>query len=173
MNNISEIIKRHFHSKEISIEKIHISLEVRKMCKQNVCGQYNKNWTCPPAVDSLDIIKERITQFNKCFVVYKVYDLKSSIDMKGMIEGAKDFSKTLIKMKSSFNSKINHMILGAGACSLCEKCAYIDGEKCRRPSDALISVEASGIDVMKLMKDNGLKYNNGKNTVTYIGLVFF
>lgn len=173
MDTIRNVINKYLHSKEILIDKIQMSCEVRKMCEQNACGQYNKNWTCPPAVDSIETIKQRIIQFNNCCVVYKIYDLKSTFDMKGILEGIKDFNKTLVEMKRCFNNKANYMVLGAGACYLCKKCTYVDGEKCRRPSDALISAEACGIDVIKLMKDNGLKYNNGKNTVTYIGLVFY
>ncbi|MFC1532843.1 DUF2284 domain-containing protein [Thermodesulfobacteriota bacterium] len=66
-------------------------------------------------------------------------------------------------------SQLKFKILGAGGCSQCKQYTYIDEEPCRRPDDALVSLEACGIDVIRLMKDNGLKYYNGKNTVTYIG----
>ena len=32
-------------------------------------------------------------------------------------------------------------------------------------------MEASGVDVVELAKQTGLPYMNGKNTVTYFGLV--
>ena len=98
--------------------------------------------------------------------------MKSSFDFKGMMSGAGDFNTRLLVMKEDIGkqcSQLKFKILGAGECSICEKCTYVDGVPCRRPDDALVSLEACGIDVIKLMKDNGLKYNNGKNTVTYIG----
>ena len=90
-----------------------------------------------------------------------------------MLSGIADFRNRLIKLRNDFPEGIKHMILGAGYCPLCKKCSYIDGVKCKRPNDAFISMEACGIDVMRLMKENKLKYNNGKNTVTYIGAVIY
>jgi hypothetical protein len=49
----------------------------------------------------------------------------------------------------------------------------MDGEPCRFPEKAISSVEACGIDVMSLSKSAGVRYNNGKNTVTYIGAVLY
>jgi hypothetical protein len=37
----------------------------------------------------------------------------------------------------------------------------------------IVSLEACGIDVMRLMKVNGLPYYGGPNTVTYIGGLAF
>jgi len=106
-------------------------------------------------------------------IVYKIYNIDSSFDWKGMMSGIMDFRDTLINMKNDFPKDFKYMILGAGSCLVCERCAYIEGEKCRKPEDAFLSVEACGIDVVRLMKDNGLKYHNGVNTVTYIGAVIY
>ncbi|AKL95901.1 hypothetical protein CACET_c24560 [Clostridium aceticum] len=156
-------------NKEIPVESIQIKEELRKLCEKNQCGYYNKNWTCPPAVGSLEEGEKRVKKYTKFILVYDVYELKSSFDLKGMMAGAKDFSDRLLKLKKEIGNSTNFMMLGAGGCRLCEKCAYIDGEECKRPEDAIISCEAHGIDVMSLMKQHGLKYNNGVNTVTYIG----
>jgi len=37
----------------------------------------------------------------------------------------------------------------------------------------MVSLEACGMEVMALMKDSGLKYYHGKNTVTFIGGLFY
>ncbi len=143
------------------------------MCEHNACGQYDKNWTCPPAVESLDNIRRKLSMFTNMIIVYKIYNIDSSFDWKGMMSGIMDFRDTLINMKNDFPKDFKYMILGAGSCLVCERCAYIEGEKCRKPEDAFLSVEACGIDVVRLMKDNGLKYHNGVNTVTYIGAVIY
>lgn len=172
MSSVIKTIKKHFPgSKGIDRNGIIIDEKVREMCKQNVCGHYGRNWTCPPAVSSLGDIRRKLAEFNNAVIIYKIYDIKSNFDLKGMVDGISDFRSRLIMMKNDFPDDTEFMILGAGSCLLCEKCAYIDGEKCKNPEDAFISVEASGIDVMRLMKDNGLNYHNGPKTVTYIGMV--
>lgn len=174
MKTMTQIIKKHFpNSKEIPPHSITIDESVRKMCEQNVCGHYDKSWVCPPAVDTLDDIKLKIDAFHACVIVYNVYDVKSSFDHKGMMSGLADFRHRLIGLRKDFPDNRTYLILGAGHCHLCKECGYITGEKCKRPDDAFVSMEACGIDVVRLMKDNDLKYHHGVNTVTYIGAVFY
>jgi predicted metal-binding protein len=174
MQGVMEVIETHFpNCRKAQKDKVIFDVNVRKMCEQNTCGQYGRNWTCPPAVDSLDDIKTDIGRFDTFVVVYKVYPLKSSFDFEGMVLGIADFRKRLLKLKKALPEGKPYKILGAGSCMLCKKCSYRDGEPCIRPEDAFVSVEACGIDVMRLMSDNGLKYNNGKDTVTYIGAIIY
>ncbi len=171
------IAEKHFsRAAEVPIENIIISDEVRKMCEQNACGNYGKNWTCPPAVKPIDEFRKEIARFDAFIVVSRVYDVKSSFDFKAMMAGAADFNNRLVSMKKDLEKEdlgSKFRILGAGGCGLCKKCAYVAGEPCRRPDEALTSLEAFGIDVIRLMRDNGLKYYNGKNTVTFIGGIMY
>ena len=177
MSKVLTIAEKHFKSAtEVPIAGIEISDEVRKMCEQNKCGHYGKNWTCPPAVKPLDEFRKEMAQFDSFIVVYHVYNVESSFDFKGMMAGAADFGVRMLAMKKVLEGdcpQCKIKVMSAGACGLCKKCTYSDGKPCRRPDDALVSLEAFGMDVMKLMRDNGLKYYNGKNTVTYIGGVAY
>jgi predicted metal-binding protein len=96
--------------------------------------------------------------------------------MKAMFEGIIDFQKTLARLKEDLTDEFPEkrlLLLGAGACFICKKCTYRDGKPCRFPEKAFPSVEACGIDVMSLSKSAGVKYNNGENTVTYIGVILY
>lgn len=62
------------------------------------------------------------------------------------------------------------LALDAGCCNLCPKCTYPD-EPCRHPEEAIPSVEAYGIFVTPMLTACGLKYNNGPDTVSYVGLI--
>lgn len=164
------------HFKEIDPSSVPIDEQVRDMCKQNACGNFGKSWTCPPAVDGLEKLKARLLTYDRFMIVDKVYCLEDSFDWQGMQEGSKDFQARILKMKKKIESLapgLRFLTLGAGACRLCRSCSYLEEQPCKHPEDAMFSVEAYGIDVMKMMAENGMKYNNGKNTVTYIGGVFF
>lgn len=153
---------------------IRIDQEIRELCKQNTCRQYDNNHMCPPAVMDLEEWKKEIGSYKNAVLVTRIYPTKSSFDLKGMLEGAKDFQKTLIKLREDITNEYPKIrVLGAGACLVCEKCTYGDGEPCRFPEKAISSIEACGIDVMSLSKKAGVKYNNGKNTVTYLGMILY
>jgi predicted metal-binding protein len=169
-----EIIEQHFaESKEIPIDSITIREAVRKLCEQNACGFYDKNWACPPALAPLDEMAAAFGRYRRFALVYRVYPVKSSFDMEGWMTAKSDFDGRLAALRDDFPPDLDHMLLGAGSCQLCNSCTYVDGKPCRRPEDMIVSLEACGIDVMSLMKVNGLPYYGGPKTVTYIGGVAF
>jgi predicted metal-binding protein len=177
MKQFNQLIQNLFdHSKTIPVSKIPFDNEVRRLCEQNMCGQYGKNWTCPPAIDTIEKLQSRMSIFNHFLVFYKIYPLEDSFDWEGMMISVKDFQSRTFKLKKKIqhtDPELNFFILGAGSCQLCDTCTYPQQKPCKNPEDALFSIESFGIDAMKIMKDNGLQYNNGPNTVTYIGGLFY
>lgn len=162
--------------RELDPGLITIDPAVRAMCKQNTCGQYGNNHMCPPAIKDIDAWKQDIDSFKDAVIVTKVYAVQSSFDLKSMFDGMADFQKTLIRLKKGIVAQFpdrEMLLLGAGACMICEKCSHRDDEPCRFPNKALPSLEACGIDVMRLSREVGVKYHNGKNTVTYLGVVLY
>jgi len=162
--------------KEFDVNSIRFDQAVRNICKQNACGQYGKNYMCPPAIKDIKEWEEEILSYKNAVIVTKVYQTKNKFDMKSMFEGIADFQKILIRLKEDLADEFPEkrvLLLGAGSCFLCKKCAYTDGEPCRFPEKVFPSVEACGVDVMSLSKSAGVRYNNGENTVTFIGVVLY
>jgi len=160
--------------KEFDLRLIRFDQAVRNLCKQNACGKYGKNHMCPPAIKDIKEWEKEILSYKNAIIVTKVYQTENSFDMKAMLEGMVDFQKTLIELRQDLIDKFpekEHLVLGAGSCHICKECTYIDGEPCRFPEKAFPSVEACGVDVMSLSKTAGVKYNNGRNTITYIGVI--
>lgn len=177
MKTLEPLIDERFDaSKEIPASTVPFSREVRKLCEDNACGNFGKSWTCPPAIGPLENLQEKLSPFSRFIVIYKVYTMKDSFDWEGMVNGHKDFQSRIIGLKKAITESfpdLSFVVLGAGTCTLCKTCTYTLDEPCRNPEDAMVSVEACGIDAMKMMGDNGLKYNNGPNTVTYIGGIYY
>jgi len=160
----------------IDVNKIVFSDELRHMCKLNACGKYGTNWMCPPGVGTLDELKAKIYCYNHGLVFQTVQQLEDSFDFEGMMI-AKENIETVLnnilkKMKDELSFK-DLFPLGAGACSICKECTYVKGEKCRFPDRAFPSVEACGIDAKALVTCCGIPYYNGKDTVSYVGLILF
>lgn len=156
--------------------KIKFHEDYRKACEKNVCQMYDTNWMGPPAVGPIDELMNKARQYKQGLLIQTVHKVKSSFDLKGMMAAGKVheevFRKVLDNMKSKY--KLEEILpLNAGCCKICERCAYLDGEKCRHKDRALSSVEAYGIDVMALEKSAGIPYYNGPNTVSYVGLILF
>jgi predicted metal-binding protein len=150
--------------------------DFRKACEANVCRNYDTNWMGPPAIGPIKDLMKIANQYKQGLLVQTVHQLSSSFDWKGMVAARevhnKIFRNILDKMKSKYKFT-SLLALNAGCCNFCERCTYLDNEKCRFPDKAVSSVEAYGINVMALEKSAGIPYYNGKDTVSYVALILF
>lgn len=141
--------------------------DIRDMCAANSCGLYDKNWSCPPACGTLEECRQRVAGYQAGILVQTMGEVEDSMDIEAMIkleqrhkENFMDFRMTLAKSYPRLLS------LGAGACTLCKTCTYPD-EPCRFPEKSVSSMEAYGIWVNQICKDNGMLYYYGPNTMSY------
>jgi predicted metal-binding protein len=160
---------RAFEYAVVPVAGIQFSPELYETCATNVCGNYNKCWTCPPAIGSMEKQKEKITAFPNAFVFTTKSNLDDSFDYEGMMKAKEKHDRLTFEMQERFGS--GNPVFGAGKCSICETCAY--PEPCRFPGKRVSSIEAAGINVTELSRLGGLRYNNGENTVTYFSMVLF
>lgn len=160
----------------IRTEDISFNETFRAQCEQNVCGSYNKNWMCPPAVGPFAELKVKALQYKQGIVFQTVHQLEDSFDFEGMMEST--LKQTTIAKKAVDYVRKNavfteFLMLNVGPCTICERCSILDDQECRCPDEAIASVESYGIDVTALVKSCGIPYNNGVNTVSCISLLLF
>ena len=153
----------------IPVGAIIFSSEIRGACEINLCGNYNKCWTCPPAVGSVEEHKERITSFSSALVFTTKHDLEDSFGYEGMTKGRDSHNRLTAEVHERFGK--TNPVYGAGGCAVCETCAFPD--ICRFPLKAFPSIEAAGINITELGNAANLRYNNGENTVTYFSMILF
>jgi predicted metal-binding protein len=160
----------------IDVSQIQFHEEFRKACEKNACRKYNASWMGPPVIGPISELKQRVLGFRQGMLFQTVHPVSSNFDFKGMMEAGKVHDKIFLdlvdKIRRQFPSE-DLLPLNKGCCSLCEKCAYPDGEPCRRPDEAAASVEAYGMNVIALQKSAGVPYHHCKNAVCYVGLILF
>ena len=143
----------------------------RKMCKDNLCGRYGKNYKCPPFIGEPDDLKAEALSYDSAVLIQTIHKIEDSFDFEGMTESSKLFARTTLGLKEAFSGG-DMMVLGAGGCSYCETCTYPDAP-CAFPEKTNVSLEACGVNVSQLCALAGFQYINGANTVTYTGIVLF
>lgn len=153
----------------IPVSSIVFSHEVRKACETNVCGNYNKCWTCPPSSGSVEENKKFFLSFSSALVFTTKHALEDSFDYEGMLNGKDRHNRLTAKMHEKYGK--TNPVYGAGGCTVCKTCAFPD--PCRFPFKKFLSIEAAGIDITELAVSSNLSYNNGENTVTYFSMVLF
>ncbi len=155
----------------LTSDQVSFDESVRHACEQNYCGRYGKCWTCPPGVGDYEKLRDGLLVYKNVFVFTTKHALEDSFDIEGMNE-AHIIHDAAAKKIFPLCKERGAKLLGAGGCTICEKCTYPDSP-CRFPEKAISSVEANGINVMQLSKTAGINYINGANTVTYFSVVFY
>jgi len=161
------------HVGELDVKTIELLPEVRNACETGRCPAYNKNWSCPPALGTLEECDKMIKAYKRGAILQTTGEIEDDYDFEGMMEGGKKARKVLDDILNEMRKNgETFMALGCEGCHLCEKCTY-PHSPCRFPEKAIPSVEACGINVVELAKNTGIKYNNGANTVTYFCVILF
>jgi len=163
-------------AEEISVADMTFQPELRAYCEQNRCGRFGRNYTCPPYIGEVNGLIRKLKVFTRAVVWQNIEPLEDSFDFEGMMAAQQKHNAMSLEIARRLYAEMgreNVLVLAAGGCSRCEKCAAETGEACRLPSDALSSLEAFGINVSKIGEVSGMKYINGPNTVTYFSGAFW
>lgn len=147
--------------------------EIRAICESNGCRLYGSTWACPPAVGTIGDCRKRCMSYGTGMVFSSKYPLEDSFDIEGMDLGHKQFKEVCDRLYSLIKEKkCDFLLLSNEGCIRCANCTYPESA-CRFPDMLFPSVEGFGIYVNKLAESAGIQYINGKNTVTYIGMLLF
>jgi predicted metal-binding protein len=159
------------HFAPLDVQNIKLLEEVRAMCAADKCKAYNKNWACPPGCGSIPECGARIKKYAAGIILQTTAELEDSMDYEGMEQLAKDHTKHMDEFAKRVKElKPACMVIGAGTCTRCKECTYPDNP-CRFPDKMTSSMEALGMLVSDVCKDNSLPYYYGPNTLTYTGCV--
>jgi predicted metal-binding protein len=102
-----------------------------------------------------------------------VYPLEDSFDFEGMKAAHKEFKAICDKLYSLLRKQTDDFtILSNESCMRCAKCTYPSGS-CRYPEILFPAIEGYGIMVANLAKCAKICYMNGRNTVTYFGMLLY
>ena len=144
--------------------------DVRSMCAADRCGAYNKNWTCPPAIGSIEDCQAKLRSYERAILLQTVGHMRKTIDSKCYRETEQKHLQSLYAFAEEIRRAYpDALCLGAGGCRICKRCAY--PEPCRFPEKAMSSMEGYGLFVTQVCRDARAAYHHGEGTITYTALV--
>jgi predicted metal-binding protein len=164
------------HAADLDISAIKFYPQVRRMCECNSCGSIGKNWQCPPHVGTLKENAAVTRSYQHGILVQSVGELEDSYDIEGMGRLQTEHQKRLRGIAGDLRdeSGVSRVFaLGAGPCDVCSRCTILDDKPCHLPDKIMPSVEAYGMNAQKIVESCGMSYINGRDTVSYVGVVLF
>ena len=157
----------------IDPKDLEFNSRIRWIC-ENECPMYGKSWACPPGVGSLNQCKGKCLQHENCLLISSIVEVNDIADMEETLAtrpGHEALTNEVAAIMEEMGVK--PYILSTEACTICERCAMLDGQPCRFPEKMHPCVESHCINVVPILEANGLEFQFGANVVTWISLMFF
>ncbi len=156
---------------QMDVSTLMLRPEVREMCAADRCRSYGKSWGCPPYCGTLEEAGEKIIKFSNGIIVQTVGQLEDQFDFESMksIEQrhTESFDQWLPMVFSLFPGA---MPMAAGVCTRCTPCLCPD-KPCPFPELVSPSMEAYGLVVSDVCRENGMKYYYGELTISYTSCI--
>lgn len=158
----------------INVDQIIFNRQMREWCKDNVCGNYGKNYACPPSAGTIDELINKVKQYSHALIIQTISEINNFEDTADYDDALEFHNMIMLEIRDTLRElNIENHAIGGGHCRICSMCSCLYGEPCKFPEKGMISLSAYCIDVGKLATTCGLKYVKDSKTVTYFGLILF
>ena len=153
--------------------RLEFSQRIRWIC-ENECPMYGRSWACPPGVGCVEACRKKCKDYANCLMIASITEVADIADIYETLATRPEHEALTNHVRELFRAQgIEPFILSTEACSVCDRCAYLDGEPCRFPSRMHPCVESHGINVIPTLEECGIEFQFGSNIVTWISLLFF
>ena len=153
--------------------ELEFSSRIRWICEHE-CPMYGKSWACPPGVGSVDTCRQVCMAYDHCLLISSIVEVRDIADMDETLATRPDHEALTEQVRELMKQQgIDPFILSTEACTVCERCAILDGQPCRFPEKMHPCVESHGINVVDVLERRGLDFQFGANVVTWISLLFY
>ena len=153
--------------------ELEFSSRIRWICEHE-CPMYGKSWACPPGVGSVDTCRQVCMAYDHCLLISSIVEVRDIADMDETLATRPDHEALTEQVRELMKQQgIDPFILSTEACTVCERCAILDGQPCRFPEKMHPCVESHGINVVDVLERRGLDFQFGANVVIWISLLFY
>ena len=153
--------------------ELEFSSRIRWIC-ENECPMYGKSWACPPGVGTVDCCRQVCMAYDHCLLISSIVEVRDIADMEETLATRPDHEALTEQVRELMKQQgVDPFILSTEACTVCDRCAILDGQPCRFPEKMHPCVESHGINVVPMLEKRGLEFQFGANVVTWISLLFY
>lgn len=157
----------------IDPKELEFSERIRWICEHE-CPMYGRSWACPPGVGSVESCKGKCLQYENCLMISTITEVRDITDIPETLSTRPEHEKITNQVRDLMREQgVNPYILSTEACTVCERCAILDGLPCRLPGKMHPCAESHGINVIPVLESCGIEFQYGDNVVTWVSLLFY
>jgi len=157
----------------VRFEELEFNDRIRWICEHE-CPMYGKSWACPPAVGSVKECQRKCLHYENCLLISTIVEVEDITNIEETLATRPEHEEITNQVRDIFREQgVEPYVLSTEACTLCDHCAYLDGQPCRFPEKMHPCVESHGINVVPVLESRGLEFQFGANVVTWISLLLY
>lgn len=156
-----------FTAAVIAAKDVPVDGKFRRFCEDDLCGQYDKNYSCPPTCGTVDQMHARILSGTKALVLKSEWAIDGYGDKEGIHKGKCSHNNAMLRL----NETLSGVIAGGSCCSLCTPCRMALGESCAYPDLRFSCMSAYCVDVAELAKRCGMDFAWDESKLYVYGMI--
>ena len=157
----------------IDPRELEFSDRIRWICEHE-CPMYGKTWACPPGTGPVAVCAEKCRSYENCLMIATITEVEDVTDIDETLSTRPEHETVTNQVREMMRSQgVEPYVLSTEACTICQRCAYLDGEPCRHPERMHPCVESHGINLIPTLENNGIEFQYGCNIVTWVSLLFY
>lgn len=155
----------------VEVEQLVFRPEFRVYCEENLCGNYNANYACPPYCGTPEEMEQKVKQYKWAIVFQSLTDVTDVYNEKETKAVKRLHLKKTNGAIQILNSKgvYGHPIM-AGPCSQCDVCYQIENKPCPHANTRFSCLSAYCIDASKLADLCNMDYWCGERKVSLFSM---
>ena len=151
---------------------IPVEYAFRRYCEENLCGQYGKNYGCPPHCGTPEEMEHRLRVPGRALVLQSEWPISDYTD-RAAITAAKvaHNAASFALLQRLAADGVRGFMVGCSGCTLCEECALFRGEPCAYPDQRYACMSAYCVHVLDLATRCGLRYDCDDGKLRMFGML--
>ena len=157
----------------VNPQELDFTDRVRWICEHE-CPMYNKSWACPPAVGTVTYCKAKCRKYENALMISTITEVEDIANIEETLATRPEHEAVTNQVRDILRELgADPYVLSTESCTLCERCAWLDGKPCIHPEKMHPCVESHGINILPLIDELGLTFQYGENVVTWFSLLFY
>ncbi len=156
----------------VDVKEIEFKPKLRVLCEDNICGNYGKNYSCPPYSGTVEEHIKKFKNYDKAIVFYTIENISGLEDKIKIDKAIKKIQDITVNVNNFIsNLGIEHMTIGSTACKICSPCKISENKECPFKNNVFTSLSSFCIDIESLSKLCNIDIDWNGNKITNIAMV--
>ena len=153
--------------------EIPINSEYLKFCEENLCGNYQGNYACPPDCGTPEEMHRKLLSADLALVLQSRWDIPG-YNTPEMLSAKYNHNAAVRRLRDTLLQEgMDVFAVGYGGCTLCDPCKRKENQSCAFPELRISCVSAYCVDATKLAEQCGMPFDWNPKKLYLFGMILF